>query len=114
MERLAHEDRIHARVLERDRLRAPRDRLAVQRAHPLVRLNGDDVLEAPYELPSHAARSGPQVEHARLGVELEHLLGAVEQHPRIRGPDAVVGLGDVAEAEAQLSQLRRAGTRGSL
>ena len=69
----------------------------------------------PYELPGHAARSGPQVEHARLGVELEHLLGAVEQHPRIRGPDAVVGLGDVAEAEAELvSQLRRAERLGSL
>ena len=85
MEGLADEDRVDARVLERDRLRTPRDRFAVQRAHPLVRLDGDDVFEAPGELPRHAPRAGPQVEHARTGVELEQLLGAVEQHREYGG-----------------------------
>ena len=102
VERLADEHRVDARVLERDRLGAARDRRAVHRAHALVRLDRDDAREPPRELPRQASRSRRQVEHARACVELERLLRAVERGSRVRWPDAVVRLGDGAEAQSEV------------
>ena len=67
VERLADERRVDARVLERDRLGAARDRRAVHRAHAFVRLDRDEAREPPRELPRQASRSRRQVEQrARL------------------------------------------------
>ena len=102
VERLADEDGVDARVVEWDRLRAARERRAVHRAHALVRLDRDDAREPPRELPRQASRSRRQVEHARACVELERLLRAVERGSRVRWPDAVVRLGDGAEAQSEV------------
>ena len=75
---------------------------AVHRPHPRVRLDGDDLAEAVRELPCQPAGAGSEIEDAGARIELQGLLRPVEQQLRVRRPDPVVGLRDVAEAQPEL------------
>jgi hypothetical protein len=100
VERLADEDGVDAIVLDGDRLCRARAHVAVadQRAHRVVRLDRDHVRVPPRELGGEPSRSRGQVENVRVRVELERGLRAIEQLLRVGRPDAVVRLGEVAEA----------------
>src|SRR4029079_13787266 len=100
VERLPREDRVDACVLQRDRLGRTCERGAVDGAHALVGLDGDDIREATLELPGEAARARTEGDDTRGGAELERLLGEVEERLGVRRPDAVVSLGNAPEAEA--------------
>jgi len=71
-------------------------------AHLVVRLDGDDLGEPRHERPGQLAGASGEVDHARAGLQPEHLLGPVERLRRVVGPHVVVLGGDPAEAEGQL------------
>ena len=116
VERLADENAVDARVLERDRLGgAGKDRTgADERTHLVVRFDGDHAREPLNELSRQPSGSGSQVEHACIWCWREQFLRPVEQRPEVGRPDAVVRLGDVAEGEAEralVGQLSASGPR---
>ena len=116
MECLADEDGIDGRVRQRNRLGCSGEHLAVRdaRAHGVVGLDGDDVLEAAARAFVTRPGAGGEVEDRRGESSSSASSRAVEQHPGVLGPHAVVGLGDAAEAQSELSRHRRAGRLGSL
>jgi hypothetical protein len=103
VERLSHEYGVDASIAERDRLGASGENVAAtdQDPHRVVRLDCHDIREAAGELPGEPSGPRAEVEDARFGFQFELLTRAVEQRKEVRRPDAVVGLGDVPEGEAE-------------
>jgi hypothetical protein len=103
VERLSHEHAVDASILERNRLgRACECPGAVdQGAHLVIGLDRHDGREALDEFAGEPSRSCAEIEDACSGVQVECLLGAVEERSAVQRPDAVVRLGDIAEGEAE-------------
>ena len=100
VERLGREDRVDARVRERDRLAAAGQRLGARhdllqhRPHRVVRLDGHDSSKPRHELASQLAGAGAEVEHLRLRPEAELGDHLVEQLLRpARPPELVLARG---------------------
>ena len=104
VERLADEDGVHRRIVERDRLGPPVEdavrlrRARQHRAHAGIGLDRDHPVEALDERARQLARAGPEVEHDGLRAEAEPRDDEVDRRRRILGPDAVVVLGPPPEA----------------
>lgn len=103
VKRFSHEHGVDAAILEGDRLGASRENVAGmdEGAHRLVRLDRHDIREPADQLPGEPSRSGREVEDTRFGLQFERLTRPVEQRTKVRRPDAVVDLGEVAEGEAE-------------
>ena len=106
VERLADEHRIDRRILERDRVSAALQRLGLGNdalehgPHPVQRLDRDHAGEAGDELPRQLPGTGRQVEHDRVGREIE----GVESRLRVPRPSTLVGLGGALEAAREVAQ----------
>jgi hypothetical protein len=116
VKRLSDKHSVHAPGLDRNRLGAAcQDGARVdQRPHPVVRLDRDDSCESLRELSCEPPRSGTEVENACSGPQFERFLSAVEERCEVGRPDAVIGLGDVPEGEAERTRFvqRPASTSG--
>ena len=111
VERLAGDDRVDSRVLDRDVLRAAarrpaREGLLGDRAHAVVRLHREHVVAEAREQHRESPGAGPEVEHAcrRLSADQPG------RSPwRVAGPEAVVGVRARPERQPAVRPRRLAG-----
>jgi hypothetical protein len=103
--RVAAHGAVDRGVAERQLLRVPgqralgADRAREDGAHPVERLDRDDVDPRPQERSGHPARAGAHVEHARPAGRRRDRGDDVRL---VAGPPALVGGRDVVEAPGQI------------